>query len=318
MMSKNCLCLIFIGLFLISCLDDCTVFAKTMSISLTDKVDMDFVLIASGSFVRLPRKYEIPEEPKTLESFYLGKCEVTQAQWRAVMGSLPAELYYNAEEVSYADEKTRREIISYSLIRARGRDVAIEEIGIGDDYPVYWISFYDAVCFCNTLSITQGLQPCYKIEEYHIIWNEDCNGYRLPTDDEWEYAVTCGSYITYEYYWGNEIDEAYMNHVNEDIVASPTLFIQVGQKLPNSWGLYDMIGNVLEWCWYRLPPSRITEEDVERWRNDPMESWRIHTEPVHPTHSIRGYDLGSRVEGSYSASHRKWNFGFRVARAIKS
>ncbi len=307
MMHKNYIYLLSIGLLLIACLTDCAVFAESMSIKLADKVDMEFVLIASGSFISLPREYEKPSEPKSLASFYLGKYEVTQAQWLAVMGSWPVELYYKGEGATRID-------ISSILIKERGADVTIKEVGLGDNYPVYWVSFFDAANFCNALSIAQGLKPCYKIEEYDILWNEDSDGYRLPTEDEWEYAATCGSSTT-EYYRDDEIDEAYMKHLNDDTLLNPTLFIPVGQKLPNAWKLYDMVGNVEEWCWYRLPPPYITEEDVERWRNDPMESWRIREEPIEPSHSVRGLSglyCGTRC----SALARRWDFGFRVARTV--
>ena len=124
--------------------------------------------------------------------------------------------------------------------------------------PVVNVTWYDAVMFCNWLSRQEERDPCYqkegkeqvrdyqnKIQE-HDAWKliPGANGYRLPTEDEWEYA--CRARTTTAYYFGE----------TDDLLDRYAVFVknakdrpdQVGRKLCNAWGLFDMHGNVREWC----------------------------------------------------------------------
>jgi len=148
--------------------------------------------------------------------FYMGKYEVTQEQYQAVMGVNPS-------------------------------------LFIGSNHPVEIVTWFDAVEFCNRLSVIEGLTPAYTITgrtpatgypiyaaTVTVNWN--ANGYRLPTEAEWEYACRAGT--TTAYNTGASITTSQANISNT--LERTTV---VGSYAPNAWGLYDMHGNVLEWCW---------------------------------------------------------------------
>ncbi|MFH1530240.1 MAG: SUMF1/EgtB/PvdO family nonheme iron enzyme [Pseudomonadota bacterium] len=164
------------------------------------------------------------------------------------MGSPPDELYRcsDDDETQHDVTLTRPFLLCRTPVtRAEYLAVAGEDpshyIDGSRDCPVETVSWYDTVRFCNKLSELDGLEPCYSgDEERGFRWDRAASGYRLPTESEWEYACRAGSPGP-RY---GPLDKIAWHKENSSGSPHP-----VGRKAPNAWGLHDMLGNVLEWCW---------------------------------------------------------------------
>jgi formylglycine-generating enzyme required for sulfatase activity len=173
--------------------------------------------------------------------FYLGVYEVTQAQYQAVMGYNP------------------------SLRSAGGRGKKRVAGRSTEKHPVEHVSWLDAVKFCNKLGEMEGRAAFYEIEGGGVgvaDWNR--TGYRLPTEAEWEYACRANAPSVTRYSYGNDV--ARLGDVAWYDGSSGGKTHPVGEKRPNNFGLFDMHGNVREWCadWYGWNHYTQSREDDPR------------------------------------------------------
>ncbi len=167
-----------------------------------------------------------------------------------------------------------------------------EMLGIAASHPrrpAVEVSWLRAVRFCNALSEWEGLDPAYAVDGEEVRWRVDSDGFRLPTEAEWEYACRAGS--TGPQY-GPLADVAW---TAADGVTSPQ---PVGGKLPNLNGLFDMLGNVWEWCWDFLDTERYDDYRVFRGGGFADDAWSVRA--------------GTRRGGGPRMTHD--DVGFRVAR----
>ncbi|WP_414693704.1 formylglycine-generating enzyme family protein [Plantibacter sp.] len=155
--------------------------------------------------------------------------------------------------------------------RGTVRDVRLAEFSMStsarvpawSDRPAPNITWFGAVKYCNLLSEDAGLDPAYSIDGRQVDWDVTADGYRLPTEAEWEYACRAG---TTGAHYGDLRDIAWTALDDVDSAQPPKV------KQPNGFGLYDTLGNVWEWCWDYLDTARYGDYRVLRggsWSDPP-------------------------------------------------
>ena len=214
---------------------------------------------------------ESPHSVTLSTDFWMAESEVTQRQYRNLMGMSPSNFK-------------------------------------GDDLPVESVSWYDAVGYCNALSVKEKLAPCYQINGTTVGWAEGvkCTGYRLPTEAEWEYAASPASGPR-TVYAGSDTVEGVAWHSGN--AGSTTHAVKT--KTANGRGLYDLSGNVWEWVWdsyqsnYQVLPA-----------TDPIAS-STAADRVTRGGSWSFSATLARVakRGSSSPTYSDYNLGFRFVRS---
>mgnify|MGYP001359432735 CR=1 FL=1 len=209
--------------------------------------------------------------------------------------------------VTLSDRRTQRswsvELAGYALGRypvTRGlyAEVTAERPGGGegtrggDRKPAESVSWWDAARFCNALSRSEGLDPVYRLqpEGEDVSWDPAADGYRLPTEAEWEYACRAGT--TGPRY--GELDE--IAWYRDNAGDGPR---EVGGKHANAWGFHDMLGNVWEWCWDLYDPEVYGSYRVLRGGGWFDEHWSCRASVRRRSHpTLRIDDVGFRLARS--------------------
>ncbi len=247
---------------------------------LTNSIGMKLVLIPKGKFMmgsppdeKGSEDNERRHEVTISRDYHLGIHEVTQAQYKKIMGKNPS--VFQGDRVAKRHPETNR---------------VVKEVDSAN-YPVEQVSWSDAVEFCQRLSALPEEKKAGRV-------------YRLPSEAEWEYACRAGSQMAYSF--GS--DEKSLVNFGWYDSNSKGMTHAVGLKKANAWGLYDMHGNVWEWCadWYgEFPKGSATDprgpEDGS-FRVDRGGGW-----------DYVAVDCRSAYRGWIVPSYRYRNLGFRVA-----
>ena len=249
---------------------------KTSTIPFKSGGALTLVSIPAGSFTMGSADREDDERPVhtvTLDAFEMSATEITQGQYREITGENPSSF-------------------------------------TGDDrLPVDKVTWQDAVRFCNKLSVREDLERCYDETTWTCDFSK--NGFRLPTEAEWEYACRAGT--STKYYTGDtEQDLARAGWYGYDEGNSAEKTHPVGQKEPNAWGLCDMHGNILEW----------THDGFSDYSGEPQ------TNPAGPDRAsycvLRGgswFNKASYCTSTFRINDRadrtSYFTGFRIARRSK-
>jgi formylglycine-generating enzyme required for sulfatase activity len=236
---------------------------------ITTETGFEMVLIPAGSFPMGSEAGEPDEAPVHevwVDAFMMDRYEVTQEQFT----KLAAGNAYLARDPSHFKGPRR---------------------------PVEMVSWPDAALLCNERSRAEGLEPCY--DEQTGVCNFDAGGYRLPTEADWEYACRAGSRTSY--YFGPDPRQLGRYAWYKPNAAGTTQ--PVGQKEPNAWGLFDMLGNVAEWC--------NDVYDADYYRDRPTKNPRGPAEG--DKYILRGGAWNSSAEASRSAFRVGEDPGFEDA-----
>jgi formylglycine-generating enzyme required for sulfatase activity len=272
-------------------------------------------LIPAGSFTMGSPVIELDRDPfgetrhrVNMSAFYIASKELSVGEFRRFVEDTGHVTTAEADGGAQAYDEAKSEWVFRA--GANWRNPGFRQ---GDEHPVVCVSWFDAVKYCNWLSVKEGLKPAYTITGQTVNWDRSANGYRLPTDAEWEYACRAGT--STPLFTGESISTSQANyngsiaHNYGNIGLFRKATVSTGSFPANAWGLYDMHGNVWEWCWdYYSNPNTTPLSDP--------------TGPASGTHRINrggswsssGKLLRSAVRASDFPETAGSNLGFRLAR----
>jgi formylglycine-generating enzyme len=242
---------------------------------------------------------ELPRHEVKLNSFYLGKYEVTVKEYKEFITATKKSMPPAPDSAWFAEHPDTK--MFYPLSKTQWW-------GWKDNFPIHNINWFEAVEYCNWLSQKQGLQKVYTINKSEVTWNLSANGYRLPTEAEWEYAARGGNLSkSYRFSGSNNIDEvAWYDGTTKYKGPAP-----VGTKKANELGIFDMSGNVWEWCNDYFTSNYYANSAKENPTGPGPNTYRV----------LRGGSWHYRDEYARiadrdgpNAAFTNFNYGFRIAK----
>jgi len=224
------------------------------------KSGIPFIHINKGQLYKMPDDTKKEEVIKIDISYAISKFEITNEEFVSVLTQDKFYIGVGGRTFCYKPwgivvvPLTNSDRIFQTGIKEEGDWIAV--IPGKESYPVHGVTFAGALAFSNELSLKDGLTPVYVYRDENIEINPDADGYRIPKEIEWEYAAYADSKNIYP--WGNKITNEYVNSSErEESLYAPTTPVgffdgknNISTKNNSSpFGVYDMIGNVAEWCW---------------------------------------------------------------------
>jgi formylglycine-generating enzyme required for sulfatase activity len=275
-MKKNYLMLSFSAMALFLC-----------SFYSLNAIKPEMVKVEGGTFKMTPKEAQTDTKTKsknnydvTVSTFEISKYEVTVADWKAFINAAKLEM------------------------------PAKPSWGWNDDYPITNVTWTEAIRYCNWLSKANNLKPAYTKDGDKYTCNFAANGYRLPTEAEWEFAAKGGKKSkNYTYSGSNDLE--LISWYAQNSRKSPK---QIGTKLANELGIYDMSGNVWEWCWdwyspiYYKTEKRVNPVGPERGEKRCIRGGSWDSSKIDYLKPSNGLNSNPTSTNSF--------FGFRVVRTV--
>jgi formylglycine-generating enzyme required for sulfatase activity len=261
------------------------------------------VAIEGGVFIMGSNKPgESPPREVRISSFLIGKYEVTRGKYYEIMGVDPS---YDKPQFQFS--------------------------GQWENLPVQHVTWYDAVEFCNAMSKAEGYTPYYSVtvqaggKKVVQVLDPEGNGYRLPTEAEWEYACRAGTSTDFCCGNSSSVLDGYAWH-RQNLPVGPPGPQPFGSKLPNAWDLHDMHGNVQEWCqdWFTRPYPAWTGAGPEPDPRGPLSGSPVPAKVLRGGSYVTPPDLcrstfrtSAASPGNGKDDYRHAAIGFRLARTPK-
>lgn len=295
--------------------------------------DGEFMRLVEGGTFKMgateKEKYlisaSVPQHTVTVSDYYISTTEVSLANFKKFIDETGYKTVAEIIDSSYI--KTKDDFAFTKGINWRHNEWGYLRDSMFNDFPVFHVSWYDAIEFCNWLSKREGLNPVYTIDrstidtcnkseydklKWSVTWNDNLPnpGYRLPTESEWEFAARGGNLSKGYFYSGSDEMSAVAVSENEHLIYKGSY--PVAGNTPNELGIYNMSFNVMEWCWDWY--ADYSSSPKTNPKGAPSGNWRVK----------RGgawYGLGFEgkpaYRNGYSSDTTFFCQGFRIAKNRK-